>query len=365
MFAGESDEWTDGFGGSLGGASVDGKGKRKREKLELEPPDFPIEIGGGKKRKRYSLSFKLNAINYALNKVLGGRGEGGTVGVSYATRQLGIPERTTLSSWIKNKATFEEEVEKRSKLGSKGKKRAQRAMSLNVGRKRAYKDTELEIVDWINDLRSEAISARVSTRMIKNKALELDPLFFGPKPAASDLESSDKYRNRKTSWCRRFLKAHHMSVRAVTRQGQKLPTGWPAIAMKAVKDWRALRHGGIRDEGEAASGGSSEPPLKFSLQQTINMDETPVWFESVSKSTMAVSGGYDYMEILPSFSCCPQHLFLVPATLASVNDIAVVLLPCGDPSAFACTKRYCDKIVYTASNSLSPRTDESTIGFCG
>ena len=76
MFPGESEDWTDGFGGRLDGTPAKGKSmsKSKREKLELEPPDFPIEIGGGQKRKRYDLAFKLNAIRYATKKSPGSRG---------------------------------------------------------------------------------------------------------------------------------------------------------------------------------------------------------------------------------------------------------------------------------------------------
>lgn len=86
--------------------------KRKGEKLELKPPDFEVpDFGGGSKRKRYPLDFKLNAIKYAQSVVEGGRGPGGTVGVSYATRVLGISDKASLSSWIKNSATFKKEVQ--------------------------------------------------------------------------------------------------------------------------------------------------------------------------------------------------------------------------------------------------------------
>lgn len=85
--------------------------KKKARKLELKPPDFEIpEFGGGSKRKRYPLDFKLNAIKYAQSVVEGGRGPGGTVGITYATRALGISDKATLAAWIKNRATFEKEV---------------------------------------------------------------------------------------------------------------------------------------------------------------------------------------------------------------------------------------------------------------
>lgn len=86
--------------------------KKKNRKLELKPPDFAIpEFGGGSHRKRYPLDFKLNAIKYAQSVVEGGRGPGGTVGITYATRALGISDKATLAAWIKNRATFEKEVQ--------------------------------------------------------------------------------------------------------------------------------------------------------------------------------------------------------------------------------------------------------------
>ncbi|CAM9108069.1 unnamed protein product, partial [Pylaiella littoralis] len=202
-------------------------------------------------------------------------------------------------------------------------------------------DTELEIIDWINELRTDAVSARVSTTMIKHKATELNPGFFGVRPPPSDLASNKRYRKKKVSWCSRFLAKYRFSVRAVTRKGQKLPSGWPATAMRAVTEWRQLRYdvpsalaladlnerlgelagvsgggasglegagysgggagggGGAGDSGGGAggeggasgcgggAGGPSEPRLKFSLKQTVNMDETPVWFEPAGNSTVS------------------------------------------------------------------------------
>ena len=180
--------------------------------------------------------------------------------------------------------------------------------SLITGRVRSNADTALEIFDWVNDLRIEAVSTRVSTRMIKNKAVPISPLFFGWRPAANDLEDNRKYRNKQSHWCRRFLREYRFSMRAVTRQGQKLPSGWPAIAMKAMKEWRALRHGGIDGGGggteAAASSGPSEPPLKFSREQSYYIDETAVWLESVAESTVVMSRGGGVASNHVSFFYC-------------------------------------------------------------
>ena len=227
-------------------------------------------------------------------------------------------------------------MEKANKLGAKRKKNSWRVKSLNTGRVRSTADAELEILDWVIDLRTEAVSARFATRMIRNRAISINSLFFGPRPAANDLEDSRKYRNKQTHWCRRFLRRYHLSMWAVTRQGQTLPLGWPAMAMKAVEEWRALRHGGIdggegRGTGVAASCGASEPPLKVSLEQSYNMDETAVWFESVARSSVAVSrDGRDASNHVP-FSYCLGLVFIcvnpLPPSRAYSGHRVTMFLP--------------------------------------
>ena len=185
-------------------------------------------------------------------------------------------------------------------------------MSLNTGRVRTNVEAEREIVDWINDLRSEGISVRVSTRMIKNKANELNPTFFGVRPPASDLQGNVRYKKRQTAWCRRFLPAYRFSVLAITRQGQKLPSGWTVVAMQAIKEWWRLKYdvpsaqeladgveclgvaagaGGRANGGRGGSGAGvpSGPKPTFPLAQIGNMDESPTWFEIPGKDTVHVS----------------------------------------------------------------------------
>ena len=312
MFPGET-EWGDGLGGVLFGTPAQNKGKRKKGQLELEPPDFPIpELGGGSQRKRYPLKFKVDAVRYSQKRVKGAQGPGGTVGISYASRILNIPDKATLAAWVRDVGKYEAALAAEATYtgGAKRKKKARSRLSLNVGRIRTHTAAEREVVDWINELRSDGISARVSTKMIKNKAVELNPNFFGERPAPSDLQASLKYKNRQHQWCRRFLRVYRFSVRAVTRQGQKLPSGWPLIAMQAIKEWRRLKYdvpsaleladgveclGVAAGAGGSASGGAgvpSGPRLKFALAQIANMDETPTWFESPGKDTVNVSIGF-------------------------------------------------------------------------
>ncbi|CAB1108371.1 unnamed protein product [Ectocarpus sp. CCAP 1310/34] len=339
MFPGET-EWGDGFGGALFGTPAQNKGKRKKGQLELEPPDFEIpNFGGGSQRKRYPLQFKVNAVRYSQKRVKGAQGPGGTVGISYATRVLNIPDKATLAEWVRKVPEYEAALaaEGGKFKGLKSKKNAKNRMSLNTGRVRTNREAEQAIVDWINDLRSESISARVSTKMLKHKAIELNPTFFGERPLVSDLAGNHKYKKKLSQWCRRFLKVYRFSVRAVTRQGQKLPSGWPVIAMQAIKEWRSLKYdvpsaleladgveclGVATVAGGSASGGGggsgagvlSGPKLKFTLAQIGNMDETPTWMESPGSDTVNVSISFAVL-------FARTALDVAVPVLSSVNDI--------------------------------------------
>ena len=90
-----------------------------------------------------------------------------------------IPDKASLALWVKKIDEMEAELSQAAQKGrTKGKKKAQKRMSLNTGRIRSNADAELEIVAWINDLRSDSIWARLSTTMINQKALKLSPNVF-------------------------------------------------------------------------------------------------------------------------------------------------------------------------------------------
>ena len=93
MFPGEK-EWGDAFEGTLIGTHSEKKGKREKGRLELELLDFDIsQFGGGDIRKRYPLQLAVNAVSYTQQMVKGAQGLGGSVGISYTNKVLGIPER--------------------------------------------------------------------------------------------------------------------------------------------------------------------------------------------------------------------------------------------------------------------------------
>ena len=71
---------------------------------------------------------------------------------------------------------------------SKEKCHEKKKRSVGVGRLPSRVEVEHQIVAWINDLRSDEISTRVTTSVIKHKAVELHPMFFGPVPPPYDLQ---------------------------------------------------------------------------------------------------------------------------------------------------------------------------------
>ena len=71
---------------------------------------------------------------------------------------------------------------------SKEKWHEKKKRSVGVGRLPSRVEVEHQIVAWINDLRSDEISTRVTTSVIKHKAVELHPMFFGPVPPPYDLQ---------------------------------------------------------------------------------------------------------------------------------------------------------------------------------
>ncbi|CAB1105063.1 unnamed protein product [Ectocarpus sp. CCAP 1310/34] len=170
MFPGET-EWGDGLGGVLFGAPAQNKGQEEERATGAEAAGLPDSRPWwwNPKEARYTLQFKVDAVRYSRRKLKGAQGPGGTVGVTYASRILKIPDKATLAAWVKDVDKYEAALAEETKYSRvKGRKKAKHRMSLNVGRTRTHTDAEREVVDWINDLRSDGISARVSTRMIKN-----------------------------------------------------------------------------------------------------------------------------------------------------------------------------------------------------
>ena len=107
MLPSESHEWQDNDGEARFTELPKKNNNRIYGGFELKPLGIEIlGFDGGPHGKRHHVEFKLNAIEYAHSVVDGGKGPGGTVGIRYATRALGIADRATIAVWIRNRPTY-------------------------------------------------------------------------------------------------------------------------------------------------------------------------------------------------------------------------------------------------------------------
>jgi hypothetical protein len=137
------------------------------------------------------------------------------------------------------------------------------ARSCHKGRKVKDLDFELEVKEWILDQRKMDIAVRMND--IINHVVQVKPTF------------KDGERRTLVAWVYKFLARHGLSVRRVTCVGQKL-----SGHLKKVQDdcAQALRN-------RMAVGGSLHGmPLKY----FINMDQTAVYFEMKSSTTVHQKG---------------------------------------------------------------------------
>ncbi|CAB1096096.1 unnamed protein product [Ectocarpus sp. CCAP 1310/34] len=315
MFPGET-EWGDGLGGVLFGTPAQNKGKRKKGQLELEPPNFPIpELGGGSQRKRYPLKFMVDAVRYSQRKIKGAQGPNVTVGITYATRILKIPDNATLAAWVKNVAKYEAALAEADtfKGGGTSEKNADIRLSLNVGRIRTHAAAERGVVDWINELRSDGISARVSTKTIKTEAVDSIRTLSGRGRRHPNSRAPSSARTGRTSGAEGFSESTASLCELSPGKARNFLSGWPVVATLAIKEWRRLKYdvpsaleladgveclGVVAGAGGSASGSGggsgacvlSGPRLKFAVAQIDNMGETPTWFESPGKDTVNATG---------------------------------------------------------------------------
>ena len=175
------------------------KGKKRiYVTLKQQPPDFEIpEFGGGPKRKQYPL---VQAQGDRVRTVCCGGWGRPPRHLSYTTRVLGIPDKAKRAAWIQNRCTYEKEVQQATAVsGTKGEKKAMKKLLVNAGRVPSPVEVEHQVVAWINDLRSDEASARVTASMTKHKAIDLYPMFFGPIPPPHDREESKRHRNKQVA----------------------------------------------------------------------------------------------------------------------------------------------------------------------
>jgi hypothetical protein len=133
------------------------------------------------------------------------------------------------------------------------------AKTCNMGPKVLDVAFEEETKDWILEQRDKDIPVR--TQDIINHVIQVRPNFRGG------------IKNRLISWVYKFLARHGMSIRRVTRVGQKL-----SGHLKEVQDDAAAA---IRKR--IAVGGTLHG---IDMKYFINMDQTAVYFEMKSNTTV-------------------------------------------------------------------------------
>ena len=182
--------------------------------------------------------------------------------VAGTARECGVP-RSCVQDW--SKAENQIEAMKNDKQISTRKRRRSSAMAGSDGAKRRawYPELEMELSSWVDKRRAEGIT--VSGRCIKLQARKLyDDM-------SEDEEGVDFHFSN--GWLDRFCKRHNLTSRAVTSQGQKVPSN----AKQLAEDFFAFLDGKYAE-------------YQYSLKAIGGMDETPLYFDLPSLRTYDTRG---------------------------------------------------------------------------
>ncbi|KFM63799.1 Pogo transposable element with KRAB, partial [Stegodyphus mimosarum] len=185
-----------------------------------------------KRHRSYTAGFKLNVISRAEQ-----------IGNRAAAREFEVDERC-----IRRWRTEKEELKNMPQQ-----KRAKRSGTVR------WPNLEDDLADWIKEKRGKGMA--VSTVKIRFQAK-----FIAKQMNINDFKGGP-------CWCSRFMKRKNISVRTRTTVGQLLPMDWQdkkASFLKYVTD--------IIDK------------KKLLRSQIINMDETPLAFDSPANRTVDETG---------------------------------------------------------------------------
>lgn len=138
------------------------------------------------------------------------------------------------------------------------------------GRKPLFKDVDDLVFDWVTSRRERGL--RVSRKLIMKKA---QVVFDELKLARRDSTSCDAEEEFKASrgWLEKFMRRNHLSLRRKTSVAQKDPDRLVAKIVACVLYVRRLQ---LRS--------------MYSSCNIIAMDETPVWTDMVSETTVDTTG---------------------------------------------------------------------------
>ena len=194
-------------------------------------------------RKSFSVTDKLAIVKKATAELERG------ISLRKASESLGV-DRCQLRRWIEQRTRFEAHVESRGSGALK---------AIHKGRPSCLKEHEDEILRFIFELREQGMG--VTIRMVVLKASELSNAF------------RHKTHLAKEHAVRRFVKSHKLVHRVCTHESQRSPAAVEGEAMDWLIRIRPLLIGDNRDQ-------------RF----IINMDQTPIFFTMVPRTTLNVSG---------------------------------------------------------------------------
>ena len=199
----------------------------------------------GEKIRSYTISFKLEVVEFAENRSI----------TAAAQRYV---DHHSVRDWKKKKNELQElsssvNIKKRIRLGG-------------GGRKPLSEEMEETLLEWIIERRSKML--RVSRKFIRKKAV----IIYGDLKCI-DPDRFDEKFEATNGWLFKFMKQHNLLLRRKTSVAQKDPDLLIAKIVSYILRVRRLR-------------------IKYSYQPSdiIAFDETPVWVDMVSNTTVDVVG---------------------------------------------------------------------------
>ena len=200
----------------------------------------------GEKIRSYTISFKLEVVEFAENR-----------SITAAAQEYNVDHRS-VRDWKKKKNKLQElsrsvNIKKRIRLGSGGRKPLSEKM-------------EEILLEWIIERRSKML--RESRKIIRKKAV----IIYGDFKRI-DPDRFDEKFEATNGWLFKFMKRHNLSLRSKTSVAQKNPDILIAKIVSYILRVRRLR-------------------IKYSYQRSdiIAFDETPVWADMVSNTTVDIVG---------------------------------------------------------------------------
>ena len=213
----------------------------------MENCDIQTTSHKGEKLKSYTLKFKLDAISYA------------EIHGNHAAEKKYKVDRKRIREWKHKKLSIQQTVN--SKI-AKGK---QRKRMEGAGRKPFSETLDAAVLEWIHERRGNCLP--VSRKLIMKKATLIHGEMVGRNELTEDFKAS-------VGWLRHFMKRYGLSLRRKTSMAQKDPD---QVIDKLVAFILHVRRVAMKQP--------------FKASDNIAMDETPIWADMVSNTTVDVTGG--------------------------------------------------------------------------